>query len=197
MIGGHLGNRASALLDGQLPEAEAERWWTHVHGCHACRDLVEREGWVKDRLSGLARTETGMGASDSLKGLLKGGACAPRPGFGVDAHLAPPSGEALLAMSAGLPPRTDDGRPPRPWRHVGLAAGVGGAAGAAVFGFAAVTMGVVPGGQPTPATSVNQPVSQSSTTPTGSSTAVSPASLPVLHHLARTSGAVRQASAGD
>ena len=51
---GHLGARASALLDGQLPPAEAERLWAHVHGCHLCRDLVEREGWVKTRLSGLA-----------------------------------------------------------------------------------------------------------------------------------------------
>ena len=50
---GHLGTRTSALLDGQLPAAEAERLWAHVHGCHLCRDLVEREGWVKTRLSGL------------------------------------------------------------------------------------------------------------------------------------------------
>ena len=40
---GHLGTRTSALLDGQLPAAEAERLWAHVHGCHLCRDLVERE----------------------------------------------------------------------------------------------------------------------------------------------------------
>ena len=47
---GHLGSRVSALLDGQLPPDEAERAWGHVHSCHACRDLVEREGWVKTRL---------------------------------------------------------------------------------------------------------------------------------------------------
>ena len=50
---GHLGARVSALLDGQLAPGEEERCWEHVHACHACRDLVEREGWVKARLSGL------------------------------------------------------------------------------------------------------------------------------------------------
>ena len=50
---GHLGPRVSALLDGQLSPAEAERAWAHVHACHACRDAVEREGWVKTRLAGL------------------------------------------------------------------------------------------------------------------------------------------------
>ncbi len=51
---GHLGSRVSALLDGQLPAAEAERAWAHVHACHACRDQVEREGWVKTQLAGLS-----------------------------------------------------------------------------------------------------------------------------------------------
>lgn len=54
MIGGHLGSRASALLDGQLPAEESERAWAHVYGCHVCRDLVEREGWIKTRLAGLS-----------------------------------------------------------------------------------------------------------------------------------------------
>ena len=49
----HLGTRVSALLDGQLPAAEAERAWAHVHACHVCRDLVEREGSIKTRLAGL------------------------------------------------------------------------------------------------------------------------------------------------
>ena len=51
---GHLGSRTSALLDGQLPPDETERAWEHVHTCHACRDLVEREGWIKTRLAGLS-----------------------------------------------------------------------------------------------------------------------------------------------
>ena len=51
---GHLGDRASALLDGQLAPMEEERAWAHVHTCHQCRDVVEREGWVKTRLAGLS-----------------------------------------------------------------------------------------------------------------------------------------------
>lgn len=51
----HLGNRVSALLDGQMGPEEEERAWAHVHGCHECRDLVEHEGWVKTQLLGLSR----------------------------------------------------------------------------------------------------------------------------------------------
>ena len=47
---GHVGTKVSALVDGQLPTAEAERVWAHVHVCPLCRAEVEREGWVKTRL---------------------------------------------------------------------------------------------------------------------------------------------------
>jgi anti-sigma factor RsiW len=51
---GHIGSTASALIDGQLSAAEEERAWKHVLGCPGCRRLVEREGWLKQRLAGLA-----------------------------------------------------------------------------------------------------------------------------------------------
>lgn len=73
---GHLGSRVSALLDGQLSPAEADRAWAHVHLCHVCRDAVEREGWVKTRLSTLG----GAAAPSHLKGsLLSGGLVPPLP----------------------------------------------------------------------------------------------------------------------
>lgn len=50
---GHIGSNASALVDGQLSPAEEERAWRHVLGCPGCRRLVEREGWIKQRLAGL------------------------------------------------------------------------------------------------------------------------------------------------
>lgn len=56
----HLGTRVSALLDGRLRPEEEERCWQHVHACHPCRDLVEREGWVKTRL---ASWDAGPGAA--------------------------------------------------------------------------------------------------------------------------------------
>jgi hypothetical protein len=68
---GHLGSRVSALLDGQLSQVETDRAWAHVHLCHVCRDAVEREGWVKTRLSTLG----GTSAPSHLKGSLR----APLP----------------------------------------------------------------------------------------------------------------------
>ena len=65
---GHLGSRVSALLDGQLSQVEADRAWAHVHLCHVCRDAVEREGWIKTRLSTLG----GTSAPSHLKGSLRG-----------------------------------------------------------------------------------------------------------------------------
>jgi len=56
-LGGHLGDRVSALVDGQLDADTAERAWSHVLGCDSCRDALERETWVKQRLSGLGCSE--------------------------------------------------------------------------------------------------------------------------------------------
>lgn len=124
----HLGTRASALLDGQLPDEEADRLWEHVHGCHACRDLVEREGWIKTQLSGLG----GGGAPLDLKGSLKGT---------LDAHPALPT-----AHSAGdlfLTPAA----PSRVRRSAGVALTAGSAAGMAVLGVLA--LGAAPADAPT------------------------------------------------
>ena len=59
---GHVGARVSALIDGQLSPAEAERLWAHVHQCGLCRARVEREGWVKTQLAGLALLPAAAGA---------------------------------------------------------------------------------------------------------------------------------------
>jgi len=123
---GHLGSRVSALLDGQLPAEEAERVWAHVHACHACRDLVEREGWVKTRLAGL--TFDGNAAPDSLKGSL----------------LRSPLLPSDSAFPASTFPTAYDGRPRR---QLGLVAIGGGAVGAAVMGVLA--LGVAPADVPT------------------------------------------------
>ncbi len=115
----HLGSRISALLDGRLPAAEEERAWQHVHACHPCRDLVEREGWVKTRLAGLSFADGGV--PEGLK-------------------------ESLLAAST-LPGADTSPLTPRPFavsstsgrgRHRSLAVIGGGAAGAAVVGVVGV-----------------------------------------------------------
>lgn len=125
----HLGRRVSDLLDGQLPAAEADAAWAHVHTCHLCRDAVEREGWVKTRLSTLSQ-ERGC-APDHLKGAL----------------LGMPPGDVLLAMSQGCSPQRDLVNRSRGRRAVGMAALGGGAVGAAVVGVLA--LGTAPADAPT------------------------------------------------
>jgi hypothetical protein len=69
---GHIGSTASALVDGQLSAEEEERAWQHVLGCAGCRRLVEREGWVKQRLAGLnhpVATPLPADLTDTLTGL--------------------------------------------------------------------------------------------------------------------------------
>lgn len=141
---GHLGSRISALLDGQLSTEETERAWEHVHMCHACRDQVEREGWIKTRLAGLSFGATAV--PDRLKGSLLG------------ASIGLPPGDVYFALA----------RPPehRPRRHTGLVAIGGGAVGAAVMGVLA--LGAAPADAPTfdrrtPVTSIVTP----SPTPVG------------------------------
>lgn len=121
---GHLGPRASALLDGHLEGEEAERAWAHVHACRTCRDVVAREGWVKHRLAGLA--EDRAAAPEALKGALLGTATGPAPAAGP-----------LGPVELGGPRR----------RHRGLATLGGGAAGAAVLGVLA--LGAAPASAPT------------------------------------------------
>jgi len=118
----HLGSRVSALLDGRLPADEEERAWSHVHECHPCRDLVEREGWVKTRLAGLSLADrTDCGAPDRLKDSLLA-SCTRSAG--QTSRLAP-------LPFATAPPG------PRP-RHRSLVVIGGGAAGAAVVGVLAL-----------------------------------------------------------
>lgn len=53
-LSGHIGAKASALVDGQLAPEEEERAWSHVLSCPGCRSIVEHEGWTKRRLGALS-----------------------------------------------------------------------------------------------------------------------------------------------
>jgi hypothetical protein len=134
---GHLGPRTSALVDGQLSPAEEERAWEHVHSCHLCRDQVEREGWVKTRLSTMQYA--GSAAPSHLKGsLLVSGLLAQW-------HEGMPADEDLFAL-AGTRQR----------RHLGMTGIGGGAVGAAVMGVLA--LGASPANAPG---NLDRPVEQS------------------------------------
>lgn len=108
---GHLGTRVTALLDGRLDPAEEEQAWRHVHSCPHCRDQVEREGWVKTRLTTLGLT----GADDAPPALRQSLLQAP--------HHAPASAPDAVA---------------RPGRGLGLVAVGGTTLGAAILGVLAV-----------------------------------------------------------
>ncbi|MFT4008479.1 MAG: hypothetical protein QM655_00400 [Nocardioidaceae bacterium] len=72
MIGrwtGHLGSEVSALVDGHLEGTEADRAWDHVLSCPSCRAAVERETWVKRRLSGMRDDTPPSGLVGSLQEL--------------------------------------------------------------------------------------------------------------------------------
>lgn len=77
----HLGDRVSALVDGQLPLDAVERAHAHLAHCRGCRDAVEAERLMKGRLSCLPAPEP---ASDLVGRLLAMGGPAgplpPRPG---------------------------------------------------------------------------------------------------------------------
>lgn len=114
---GHLGSRVSALLDGRLGPEETERAWAHVHTCHGCRDLVEREGWVKSRLARLSGEQ--QAAPARLKGSILDAPAAPDlRGLAPVRALTSPAGRTRRAR--------------------GLASMSGGVVGAAVVGVLAV-----------------------------------------------------------
>lgn len=77
----HLGERISALVDGQLPAEATERALMHVAGCPACREAVELERLTKQRLAALAPPPPGeqlLGRLLELAG--PAGPLPPRPG---------------------------------------------------------------------------------------------------------------------
>jgi hypothetical protein len=129
LLGNHLGARISALLDGQLPAADEERAWAHVHECCACRRAVEREGWLKRRLAGLS-VDPGVTAPADLKGSLRGGALAA----------------ASMWPADDLDETYSDPRSMR--RTLVMVAAGGGAVGAAVFGM--FTFAAAPADAPVP-----------------------------------------------
>ncbi|TGN64169.1 hypothetical protein EXE59_09565 [Nocardioides eburneiflavus] len=138
----HLGPRVSALLDGRLAPDEEERCWNHVHSCHACRDLVEQEGWVKTQLAQLS-FGTGQPSHDFKSALL--GRCSA---------LQPASAPSLAAA----PFATSSTRSRR-----GLVAIGGGAASACVVGVLALGVAGTPRVEPRPpVTDLSRPTTPAS-----------------------------------
>lgn len=97
MIGGHLGNRVSGLIDGQYDGEVADKLWAHVHGCSTCREQVEYEGWIKSRVAGLSGCQ--RQAPSYLTSLLTEPSASEAPAFAPAA--APSRRPSMTAAVVG------------------------------------------------------------------------------------------------
>lgn len=155
-LGGHLGTAASALVDGALDAASAERAWSHVHACSTCRRQVEREGWIKTQLSTMGADEPPERLIGSLYGLCGNDAAARH-------DAAQDQGAAAWAAVAEIERRS------RGRRRTGIALAGAGSVSVAVIGFASLsgaTLGI--GGAPA-STPTATPTATSSPSSAGAS----------------------------
>lgn len=99
-LSGHLGDKVSALVDGQLGPAEEERAWAHVLACPGCRRLVEHETWTKQALGAWATPQRAAAVPSPPAGLLS----APGPWAdwsGVDREQRRPRRRRTVAVVGG------------------------------------------------------------------------------------------------
>ena len=140
----HLGERVTSLVDGQLSVDGAERALMHITSCRDCRDAVESERLMKQRLASLGAPEPAdlmirrllelAGPSGPLpprSGHVPG---SPRPDLVASlSAIAQPSNAgwsvepARVAISSRPPGRRDSSRPP-------LSRTTGGSAGLSSMG---------------------------------------------------------------
>jgi len=77
----HLGDRVSSLVDGQLEIGAAERALSHIAGCRECREAVEIERLMKQRLATLNCPDPAFDLVHRLLDLSgPAGPLPPRPG---------------------------------------------------------------------------------------------------------------------
>jgi anti-sigma factor RsiW len=135
----HLGERLSALIDGELGPVEHERALIHLAKCEPCRVEADMMRRLKRRLTGLCEPEPDMDFLGRLSSLSHGSSSDDGPpgplggwGFGSSPPLGssrpiggfPPSGplaaEAVPAAPAAVPAEADrPERPARPTRRRG------------------------------------------------------------------------------
>lgn len=164
-LSGHIGPKASALVDGQLAPVEEERAWSHVLTCPGCRQLVEHEVWVKREVGSLLAPET-IDPPEALLGSL----CA------VDLTAAAAAADAWATVG-------HIERQSRRRRTTAVVVG-GGALGACVLGLMTVTGGpAVPGDVPRPSPAMIR--GDQVRGPAGSSTGSATNTTPVLDRRSR------------
>ena len=109
----HLGDKAAALVDGQLSAEAAERAAMHMVGCRPCRDAVELERLTKQRLASLSSPEPEDGFLAQLMAMA--GPAGPLPPreerLEVVSTLIPPPAPNPLPIAGSIPgPATLAGR---------------------------------------------------------------------------------------
>lgn len=65
----HLGQRLSALIDGELDPSERERVFIHMNRCGSCRDEVAALRMLKRRMNALGEAAAGAALTGRLIGL--------------------------------------------------------------------------------------------------------------------------------
>jgi anti-sigma factor RsiW len=104
----HLGQKLSALIDGELTGDERDRVQWHVFQCSWCSDEAAALRALKQRMNALGEAAAGAGLTGRLMGLsADGDGSWPRPGNGwqFGTHSARPearTGKYLLASSVAL-----------------------------------------------------------------------------------------------
>ncbi len=73
----HLGQRISALVDGELGHQERDRALAHIAHCPSCRSQLEEERGVKDRLASAATPPASPALTARLLGLAEPGEPMP------------------------------------------------------------------------------------------------------------------------
>ena len=104
----HLGQRLSALIDGELDGSERERVLLHMTRCDSCRDEVAALRTLKRRMSELGEAASGAGAG--LTGRLIGlSALASLPGRD-DADVTSPGPDLPVGGMPGRGPGSPEQR---------------------------------------------------------------------------------------
>jgi len=80
----HLGHRLSALIDGELDDAERDRVLVHLAGCESCRADAVALRALKRRMNALGEAAADAGLTRRLMGL----ASLPAPRSAAGTHLS-------------------------------------------------------------------------------------------------------------
>jgi anti-sigma factor RsiW len=140
----HLGDRVSALVDGQLGHDERDRLLAHVARCAACHAEVESARALKARLAGLGSPEPSASLTARLHAMAEPGGPMPPVRPRMPGAPGTPVRTATLGPRPGGRADSTAGRSARPGAHRARRL----SAVAASFAAGTLTTAFLVGGQP-------------------------------------------------